>query len=176
MTVDCGFYEPTQPMHSIGNMVWVDNSAGDATKDNNGKFDSGETLMNGIKVDLLDKSGALISSAITIDGYYLFSGIAAGEYQVCVAASNFGGIGKLVKYTAGITGNEADANLDIDDNDNGDTTTVDGLCSNVVVLDDKEPTAEATTASGTAGDDGAGTADNRSTHCRLCRTCTASNR
>ncbi|WGZ93498.1 MAG: IPTL-CTERM sorting domain-containing protein [Candidatus Thiothrix putei] len=162
LTVDCGFYQPSTAVHSIGNMVWVDDGAGDNAKAGNGQFDEGETLLNGIKLELRDATGTVLDSTMTSGGYYLFSGLNAGEYQVCVSANNFSGMGKLVGYTAGINGKEADANANGDSNDNGGAMTANGLCSNVIVLDEQEPTGELPTASGTAGDDGMGTDDNRS--------------
>ncbi|UOG93786.1 MAG: IPTL-CTERM sorting domain-containing protein [Candidatus Thiothrix sulfatifontis] len=162
LTVDCGFYQPTTAVHSIGNMVWVDNGAGDATKAANGQFDEGEGLLNGIKLELRDTTGAVIDSTMTAGGYYLFPGLNAGEYQVCVAAANFTGMGKLVGHTAGVNGKEADANANGDSNDNSGTMTANGLCSNIIVLDDQEPTGELPTGVGIAGDDGMGTDDNRS--------------
>ncbi len=162
LTVDCGFYKPTTAVHSIGNMVWVDDGAGDNTKADNGQFDEGETLLNGIKLELRDTTGAVVDSTMTSGGYYLFSGLNAGEYQVCVSANNFSGMGKLVGYTAGVNGKEADANTNGDSNDNGGAMTENGLCSNIIVLDDQEPTGELPIASGTAGDDSMGTDDNRS--------------
>ncbi|UJS22533.1 IPTL-CTERM sorting domain-containing protein [Thiothrix winogradskyi] len=162
LTVDCGFYQPSTAVHSIGNMVWVDDGAGDNTKADNGQFDEGETLLNGIKLELRDTTGAVLDSTMTAGGYYLFSGLSAGEYQVCVSANNFSGMGKLVGYTAGVNGKEADANTNGDSNDNAGAMTENGLCSNVIVLDDQEPTGELPTASGTAGDDSMGTEDSRS--------------
>ncbi|EIJ36030.1 IPTL-CTERM sorting domain-containing protein [Thiothrix nivea] len=151
LTVDCGFFQPPAPTHSIGNMVWVDNG--------NGQFDDGEVRPSGVKVELHDKDGNLLSSTLTAGGYYLFSGLDAGSYQVCVAASNFDAGGVLVGHTPSTASDETDANSDGDGNDNGDNTIADGLCSNLVVLDDKEPKGEFPTAIGTAGDDGQGTDD-----------------
>ena len=163
LTVDCGFYQPPEPTHSIGNMVWVDDGAGTDANANNGTYDSGEKLASsGVSLELRDKAGALVATTQTAEGYYLFSGLSAGEYQVCVVPSNFATDGALAGYTASLNGDEADANSNVDGNDNGDNTVEDGLCSNVVVLDDQEPTGETPTASGKAGDDGVGTEDKRS--------------
>ncbi|SEB14645.1 Cna protein B-type domain-containing protein, partial [Thiothrix caldifontis] len=155
LTVDCGFYLPKAPIHSVGNSVWVD-------ANNNGLFDKGEQpVVDGVVMELLDKSGTVMAYTETKDGYYLFSGLAAGEYSVCVAHGNFDA-GLLKGYTPSNTGDETDVNDGIDNGDNGDNDTQDGLCSNVIILDDKNPTGEQPTASGTAGDDGMGTDDNRS--------------
>ncbi|MDD5392158.1 MAG: IPTL-CTERM sorting domain-containing protein [Thiothrix sp.] len=160
LTVDCGFYKPTEPTHSLGNKVWVDDGAGTAANANNGVLDAGEKVVaDGVTLELRDKAGAAITSTTTKDGYYLFSGLAAGDYQVCVVASNFAAGATLAGYSASTGGNEADANLNVDSNDNGTDTTADGLCSNLITLGADEPTGETDTASGTAGDDGAGTGD-----------------
>ena len=163
LTLDGGFYKPTEPTHSIGNIIWVDDGAGTDANANNGIQDNGEALApSGVAMELRDKDGALVASTQSANGYYLFSGLAAGSYQVCVAATNFATGGALAGYTASLNGDEADANGNIDSHDNGDNTVEDGLCSNLVVLDDQEPTGEAPTASGKVGDDGVGTEDARS--------------
>ncbi|MEZ5452603.1 MAG: IPTL-CTERM sorting domain-containing protein [Thiothrix sp.] len=162
LSVDCGFFQPPAPTHSIGNLVWVDDGNGSGSVADNGLFEDGETRISGIQMELRDKDGNPLSSTLTAGGYYLFSGLAAGEYQVCVAASNFTAGGQLEGYGASTVANEIDANLNVDNNDNGDDIVANGLCSNVVILDDQEPTGETPTASGTAGDDGQGTEDARS--------------
>ncbi len=162
MIVDCGFYKPKAPTHSIGNMVWVDDGAGDATKANDGKRDATELpVVDGVVMELLDSNGSVLTTTTTKNGYYLFSGLEAGKYSVCVAHGNFD-LGFLKGYTASTGGDEVDANTDSDNNDNGENDTQNGLCSNLITLDDKEPKAETPTASGTAGDDGMSTDDNRS--------------
>ncbi|WMP16628.1 IPTL-CTERM sorting domain-containing protein [Thiothrix lacustris] len=153
LSVDCGFYKPT---HSIGNRVWID-------ANNNGLADVGEEFaMAGIKLELKDATDKLVTSAMTdAKGRYLFSGLAAGSYQVCVIADNFIAGNVLEGYTASTGGNVLDANTDIDGDDNGTDDTATGLCSSLVVLDDKEPLLE-TTATGMDGADGVGTEDARS--------------
>lgn len=162
MTVDCGFFLPKGDTHSIGNRVWVDDGNGDTTKANNGLMDDGEKpVVDGVVMELLDQNGTVMKYAETKDGYYLFTGLEAGEYSVCIAHGNFDQ-GILKGYTASTGGDETDVNADVDNNDNGENDVQDGLCSNVLVLNDQEPTGETPTASGIAGDDGAGTADERS--------------
>jgi hypothetical protein len=153
LSVDCGFYKPT---HSIGNRVWID-------ANNNGLADVGELpVMAGVTLELKDEQGKTITSTTTdAAGRYLFSGLDAGSYQICVASSNFSTGGILQGYTASTGGNVLDANTDIDGDDNGSDDTSTGLCSNLVVLDDKEPLLEAT-AGGNDGNDGAGTPDKNS--------------
>lgn len=163
MTVDCGFYQSKTPLHSIGNQVWVDDGAGVQANANNGKRDTGETAVpDGVQLELRDSKGAVLKTATTSNGYYLFSGLEAGDYQVCLTAANFATKAVLADYTASTSGNELDANLNIDNNDNGSDIISAGLCSSLVTLANDEPTKETPTASNTAGDDGAGTEDNRS--------------
>ncbi|MEK8053558.1 SdrD B-like domain-containing protein, partial [Ideonella sp. DXS22W] len=77
----------------IGNFVWADGNA-------NGVQDVGEAGVDRVIVELYDGSGNLIASTLTGDdystatvehGYYQFTGLKAGNYQVkCVApAYNF---------------------------------------------------------------------------------------
>ena len=163
LTVDCGFYQSKTPLYSIGNQVWVDDGAGVSANAGNGKRDTGEAaVLNGVQVELRDSKGVVLQTATTTNGYYLFSGLPKGDYQVCLSAANFTAKSLLLGYTASTGGNETDANLNVDDNDNGTDITTAGLCSNLVTLADDEPTKESPTSTGTAGDDGAGTDDNRS--------------
>lgn len=163
MTVDCGFYQSKTPLHSIGNQVWVDDGAGVAANANNGKRDTGEAaVMNGVQVELRDNKGAVVKTATTDNGYYLFSGLAAGDYQVCLIAANFTAKSLLLGYTASTGGNELNANLNVDNNDNGTDILTDGVCSSLISLAADEPTQELPTVSGVAGEDGAGTEDQRS--------------
>lgn len=66
---------------SIGQFVWDD-------LNENGIWDDGEPGINDVTVELYDSKGTLISTTETADhytgeaGYYLFSDLTAGEYQV----------------------------------------------------------------------------------------------
>lgn len=88
---DFGF----SPALSLGNRLWFD--TGDAGDTNNGRFDAGEDPVVDATVELLDGNGAAVLDAdgepitVTTDaaGYYRFDGLAPGDYQVRVAASNF---------------------------------------------------------------------------------------
>ena len=163
MTLDCGFYQSKQPLHSLGNQVWVDDGAGVAAYANNGKRDQGEAaIMNGVQVELRDDKGVVLETATTLNGYYLFSGLAAGNYQVCLSTVNFNAKSLLLGYTASTGGNEQDANLNVDNNDNGTDMINMGFCSSLVSLTADEPTQELPTVNGVAGEDGAGTPDARS--------------
>ncbi|MEN9500892.1 MAG: hypothetical protein RI964_177 [Pseudomonadota bacterium] len=149
-SLDIG-YKPLP--HSLGNRVWID-------ANNNGLADVGESAAPAnVKLELKDSGGAVLNTTTTdANGRYLFSDLTAGSYQVCVTADNFSVGGSLPNYTASNGGDVADANTDIDGDDNGDNDTATGLCSNVVVLDSAEPTLE-TTATGDDGNDGQGTLD-----------------
>ena len=163
LTVDCGFYRPADPLHSIGNQVWVDDGAGNSANANNGVRDNGEgPVPNGVTVELHDGIGQLIQQTTTANGFYLFHGLPAGDYKVCIAASNFATGAVLAGYTASTGGDEADINLNIDSHDNGSNDTTQGLCSAVLALGVDEPLAELPAASGVAGNDGMGTEDERS--------------
>ena len=61
---------------NLGDRVWLDSNK-------NGKQDSNEVGLQGIKVELYDTNGKVISSTVTNkDGMYSFSNLDAGEYQV----------------------------------------------------------------------------------------------
>ena len=166
LTADCGFYKPAEPLHSVGNMVWIDNGAGTAANANNGLRDAGEKVApDGVIVELWDTAGKPIDLGAgalqvkTTNGFYLFAGLPAGDYRVCLSAANFANGGVLAGYTASTGGNETDPNVDKDDTDNGLDDLSFGMCSNAVTLGANEPTGETPTASGVAGDGGAGIDD-----------------
>ena len=80
MTLDFGFYK--EQTASIGNLFWIDDNA-------NGKVDSSEKGVNGVKVELLDKNGTVLETQRTRQGptnelgYYLFENLTPDkEYQV----------------------------------------------------------------------------------------------
>ena len=61
---------------NLGDRVWLDSNK-------NGKQDSNEVGLQGIKVELYDTNGKLLSSTITNkQGLYSFNNLDAGEYQV----------------------------------------------------------------------------------------------
>jgi len=143
--------------HSLGNYVWLD-------ADNSGDVTAGEQpVPDGVVIELLNSGGTVVMSTTTTSGYYLFDGLAAGDYQVRVAASNFQSGGLLENHTDSTgAAQEADPNSDGDQNDNGidgGLLTTDGIVSAVVTIGGSEPMGETATASGNAGDDGAGTPD-----------------
>ena len=64
---------------SIGNLVWDD-------VDDSGTVDSGEPGLPGVPV-LLRQGGDVIASTTTdLDGHYLFTLLAAGQYELEVTA------------------------------------------------------------------------------------------
>ncbi|MBX3064288.1 MAG: DUF11 domain-containing protein [Anaerolineae bacterium] len=144
MTVDFGYVTPAP--YSLGNRVWLDNGAGGGTADN-GAQETGEPGIDGVLVILRNAGGTQIDSTTTANGgYYRFDNLIAGNYSVCVAASNFTGGGALVGYRSSIT-DEATPNNDVDRNDNGIGTTPDatnGICSGTVTLGpgNSEPAGE----------------------------------
>ncbi len=71
-SIDAGFVTPA----SIGDSVWDD-------LDGDGVRDIGEPGLGAVPIDLLDGSGAVISSTSSaVDGSYAFTGIAPGTYRV----------------------------------------------------------------------------------------------
>lgn len=143
--------------HSIGNRIWFDTN-------NNGTADSGEQHAgNGIKLELKDSTGNTVLQTTMTDanGRYLFHGLTAGNYQVCVTADNFAAGSKLEKYRSS-TG-QADTEVSsTDGTDRGDDDLSNGSCSTVLVLDDKEPTGEYGFTDQQDGADGQGTPDTHS--------------
>jgi uncharacterized repeat protein (TIGR01451 family) len=160
----------THKGHSLGNYLWIDDGNGIALNRDNGKVDKGEKPVDdGVVLELNDASGKPINlgggelTTTTSGGYYLFSAVPPGEYQVCVAASNFATGGLLAGYLVSSV-NEGDPNADQDQNNNGlAPADANGkVCSDIITLDDSEPTKEYPTASGQAGNDAAGSTDNAS--------------
>jgi len=145
-------------VHSLGNYVWIDTN-------NDGQVSPGEVAVpNGVVVELLDSGGALTGqTTLTNNGFYLFSGLAAGSYRVRLAAGNFQIGGPLAGYTSS-TGIAQEANPDAngDQNDNGldgGTPATAGIASALITLGIDEPTGETPTAGGLPGNDGLGTPD-----------------
>ena len=78
LTVDAGFYQTAE----VGDYVWLDFNG---TVDN--AQDAGDVGVNGIVVNLFLSDGTPVASQTTRteagqDGYYLFTGLPAGEYVV----------------------------------------------------------------------------------------------
>ena len=168
LTIDCGMYPTPTPVvkHSLGNKVWVDDGNGTAANANNGKMDAGEkSVVDGVRMELWNTAEPPqnVASVTTVNGFYVFDNLAAGDYRVCIANGNFSATGLLANYTASTGGNELDPNDNGDKNDNGDDDLQFGICNTkVITLGADEPTGEIDTASGTPGDDGKGTSDKHS--------------
>lgn len=161
LTIDFGV-APSANFYSLGNFVGAD-------ANNDGQIDIDMTqkavpVPNGVLLELLNGDGTPTGrTTTTVNGYYLFSGLAAGNYQVRIAASNFavGGVIENYQHSTGVS-QEANPNNNGDQNDNGVDGTVpatSGITSGVITLGDNEPTGESPAASGVAGDDGRGTLD-----------------
>ncbi|PJB68345.1 MAG: hypothetical protein CO094_01350, partial [Anaerolineae bacterium CG_4_9_14_3_um_filter_57_17] len=107
MTVDFGFYKV-----SVGNLVWAD-----ANKD--GAFTAGEPVFSGATVTLYAADGATVLATTSTDasGLYRFDNLPAGDYIISVVAPT-GTVSTRDDY-AGAPGDNADANQNYDDNDNG---------------------------------------------------------
>ncbi|OQX01179.1 MAG: hypothetical protein BWK80_60505, partial [Desulfobacteraceae bacterium IS3] len=76
-TLDAGMYIPNTLPASLGDYVWYDN-------DRNGVQDAGESGVPGVRVNLYNKTGIILISSVTTnaDGFYQFTGLAAGDYTV----------------------------------------------------------------------------------------------
>jgi uncharacterized repeat protein (TIGR01451 family) len=158
----------THKGHSIGNYVWVDDGNGITANRNNGTADAGEKpVPDGVVLELNDASGNPVNlgngvlTTVTSSGYYLFSALPPGQYQVCVAASNFADGASLAGYVVS-TVNESDPNADKDQNNDGLAPVNGKVCSGILTLDDNEPVKEFPAASGQAGNDAAGSDDTAS--------------
>ena len=148
--------------YSIGNMVWIDDGKGNSAYANDGKRNNAESVVpDGVTLELQDAVGTTLASTVTTDGYYLFAKLTKGDYKVCVKAENFTGTNLLASYVAS-TGGDDGQDTDIDNNDNGDNDTATNVCSGIITIDDSELTNETPTDGGSAGEDGKGTADNKS--------------
>ena len=123
---------------SLGNQVWFDDGNGNPTFAYDGLFNNGETTVADVTVTLVvSNTGATVATTTTnASGKYLFTGLTPGDYRVVVDAQNFQTGGPLETYVSTFT-QEPNANLDVDNNDNGiDTSTpaVNGVSSSGVTL------------------------------------------
>jgi len=144
LTMDFGFIG-TSTNYSLGNRVWLDTN-------NSGTIDPGEVGIDNVVLNLYTVTGGVPSptplrtTTTGSGGYYLFDNLPAGDYIVEVAAANCNAGGPLNGLTNSTgAGQEADANLDGDSNDNGlDSTGTCGVRSSIVTLGPgtTEPTTE----------------------------------
>ena len=115
-SLDAGFTgggTTTTPTLTLGNLVFRD-------ANNNGTFDSGETGVAAVAVDLLNADGTAVlqSTTTAAGGTYSFAGLAAGTYRVRLAAANFTRAGPLVGFTSSTaSSNNPDDN--VNNNDDG---------------------------------------------------------
>ncbi len=115
----CG--EKTDPMTAeLGDTIWFDT-------DKDGIQDADEIGAAGVTVLLKDEAGVTIAQTETdADGNYLFSGLAAGDYKVCVVAPG------AYAFTAQNAGDDA-ADSDVAANGMSDVVTLAEGESNLTV-------------------------------------------
>ncbi|MCA9892175.1 MAG: DUF11 domain-containing protein, partial [Anaerolineae bacterium] len=139
MTVDFCF---TQARVALGNFIWVD----DGTQ--NGRFDTGETPLDGVTVQLYTSAQTpgvdtpVASTTTAGGGFYLFDNLAPGSYIVHLPVVNFSGPLSGYASCSGAGGDNAnDDNVD----ENGQDTLDNGGISTLPInaLPDSEPTGEA---------------------------------
>ncbi len=139
-SVDFGVWQPL----SLGNRVWLDEGA--ALSHNNG-VDDNETGIQDVVLQLLNgdgtaydrdplTAGTQIYTVMTNDtGYYSFTNLISGTYQVQVVASNFTAGNPLAAHVSSddpATGTNPDNNIDLDDNGPGTSRGV--VTSGVITL------------------------------------------
>lgn len=104
-TVDAGMYYSCAPVCTakIGNYVWND-------CDKDGKQDYNESGISGVTVKLMDATGTTVlqTTSTNTSGYYQFTGLAAGTYQVY--------FGTKTNYVLTTANQGYDDNLDSDAN------------------------------------------------------------
>ncbi len=140
---DAGIQMPTGNL-SLGNMVWNDT-------DNSGTFDSGETGINGVTVNLyrdsnndgIPQPNEYIGSDIThtmagANGFYLFTNLITANYIVQIAPSNFtpsGALSGLLTSTGNdVAGAATDPDNNINNDDNGTYNGTYGVISAPISL------------------------------------------
>ena len=160
LRVDFGFIEV--PLYRIGNRVWLDSN-------NDGVADAGEPGIAGVWVQLQNAAGSVIGETVTDStGYYAFENLAAGDYRVVIPTDQSLYSGSDVNFDANALDNlassttdDANANGDVDNDDNGVVAASDwrsGLVTLGAGADaaiGTEPTSE-TYRSGSATDDDTG--------------------
>ncbi len=109
LTIDFGFVPPATL--SLGNYVWRD-------VNNDGLVSAGEPGLNGVTVRLLNATGtSVLATQVTAGGgFYLFTGLAPGDYVVEVVTP-----AGHVSSSGGGTEPASDPDNDIDNDDNGTT-------------------------------------------------------
>ncbi|HHN93945.1 MAG TPA: DUF11 domain-containing protein, partial [Anaerolineae bacterium] len=114
LTADFGFVE----LVAIGNVVWFDTGAG--ANYNNGVFDSGESPVAGVTVQLFrqGETTPVLTTTTDASGYYTFDLLIPGTYYVHLPAENFQASGPLYGYVSSV-GNGDDETTDDDGDENG---------------------------------------------------------
>ncbi|MFT3853129.1 MAG: SdrD B-like domain-containing protein [Ilumatobacteraceae bacterium] len=122
-TLDFGFVAKS---YAVGDYTWVDTN-----KD--GVQDAGEPVLAGVKVTLLDGSGATVATTTTdANGLYVFDNLPAGQYQVKFElTSEQAAMYRFTTLNTGATGNDSDADpatgltrvFTLDDTNSSLTTT-----------------------------------------------------
>jgi cyclophilin family peptidyl-prolyl cis-trans isomerase len=109
-TFDAGFISETANL-TLGGQVFND-------ADDSATFDEGENGIAGVTVELIGGTSNTVQATTTTDasGTYSFTELAAGDYRVRLAASNFSGTGKLVSLKP-----SSDATADPNDDFTGDS-------------------------------------------------------
>ncbi len=126
LTLDLGI----TPTFALGNRVWLDSN-------NNGAVDAGEVGLDGLTVRLLDVAGGTVATTTTAaGGYYLFSGLAEGKYQVEIdpPANYVTSTGINGSATGPVEAGSADFTLTGDNKDHGTKQANSAIRSAVVML------------------------------------------
>jgi uncharacterized repeat protein (TIGR01451 family) len=149
LTLDFGFFQPPANTLSLGNLVWIDS-------DNSGTVNGSEAGIGGVVVNLIQNGTVIATTTTNGSGYYLFVGLAPGDYSVQIAPSNFASGGALFGSTSSTgAGQEADPEDGGDSNDNGidnPDPAANGITSGLITLAlGGEPTNETDLGSGTGG-------------------------
>ncbi len=145
LTVDFGFYRV-----EIGNLVYRDENA-------NGTFDTGDTLLSGVTVELLSGNGLAVldTTSTNADGEYEFVGWPEGDYRVRVTTPG----GHVSTIDTDTPADTTDPDGEVDNNDNGigiGPATVTNVTSGQLTMDAGEAggTLTVTAASGITRDNG----------------------
>ena len=112
LTIDFGYVSPCDG--AIGDFVWLDLNG-------NGIQDPGENGISNVEVRLMDSQGHVLNTTTTGTGYYQFTGLCAGTYQVEVVPP--------VGYAASPV-NAAGSTPDNDSNPNPTTVVLSVINSN----------------------------------------------
>jgi protocatechuate 3,4-dioxygenase beta subunit len=140
LTLDFGLVPPTGTL-TLGNLVFNDANG-------NGVFDTLETGISGVTVQLLNTQGAVLQTTTTAaGGLYTFAGLVPGDYKVRLSSANFNPGGVLANFAPSGT-----PSADPDDNANNvnDGSAVGQLGSGGFV----ESGVITLTANGETGNDG----------------------